>query len=78
MNHFINALGIDDSVMYILASQCIGFARHPGGNTIIQLASGTGLISKTPPETLEKRLNKYYDELIDYMNKNKNGHENRD
>ena len=69
MNHFINAIGIDDSVMYLLGNQCIAFTRHTNGNTIIQLATGAILLTKTTPEILEQRLNKYNDDVFDYMSR---------
>lgn len=72
MNHFIWITDINDKTLYMLAGQVLTFARHDTSTTIITLVNGNTLLTKTSPQDLETRINKYLNDMLDFMNKRNN------
>jgi hypothetical protein len=69
MQHFIWVTAPDGAIVNLLASMVVCFSRHPSGHTCIELNNRQELLVKTRPEELEKRLNKFYDDLLEFMDK---------
>jgi protein-disulfide isomerase len=70
MNHFIWVTAPDGRTVYVLANLIRTFTRHTDGtSTVMEYTDGSCCICATKPEQLESQLNKYYNDIILFMQK---------
>lgn len=67
MNHLITFRDGHNNVIYLHGGQFQYFFVNPKGETVICMTSGHTLIVTTPPETIENKMNKFYDDSIKMM-----------
>jgi uncharacterized protein YlzI (FlbEa/FlbD family) len=69
MNHLIWITTESGNCRFIPAGQVAYFERMESNpeRTIVQMSDGRTFICKTAPEDLEKRINKYMNDMLDYM-----------